>query len=553
MSDAQPPSTVETFPKARRWLPTASFREGSCASGLATQGIAGAASIVALGNLTSRVLGLVREAISASLFGATGLVSAFGVANTIFRQLYDLLIGGMLNSALVPVFAEYTALKQREELWRILSILLSLTVVLLSGIVLLLELLSPQLTWLIAGGFEAPNRAVTQTLVRIMLPSVLFLNLAGVVTGFLYASRRFLYPALGVAIYNAGIIAAMLLLSRRLDIYSLGVGVLGAAILQLLVQLPGLRGARLSFSLDLRHPALRRILALYSPIVLGLIVSLVQVTIDRRLATGTGESSIAWMDKATTLVQSAHGVVAVAISTAALPLLAQASARADWQSYRRTLGLSLRLSLVLIVPLVVALFILAGPLVAILFQHGEFTAHDTYWTALALRLYLLGLVFATIDWPLNYAFYARQDTLTPALVGILSVGVYLVVALLLLRPLGMLGLVLADSAKHFSHALTMLALTHRRLDGLRGQALPQTSAKAILASAVMGGIMLTLALALGRTIGAASLGARLLAVALPAVAGLLVYGGLAVWMRMEEALLLYAAIKQRLRNRVSGK
>jgi len=510
------------------------------------QGIAQAASIVALGNMTSRVLGLVREAISAGLFGATGLVSAFGVANIIPRQLYDLLIGGMLNSALVPVFAEYAALKRREELWRIFSVILSLTVVLLAAVVVLLEILSPQLTWLIAGGFEARNRAVTLTLVRVMLPAVIFLNLAGVVTAFLYASRRFLYPALGVAIYNAGIIVAMLALAGRLDIYSLGVGVLGAAILQWVVQLPGLHRVRLTFSLDLHHPGLRRILALYSPIVLGLIISLFQVTIDRRLASGTGDSSIAWMDKATTLVQSAHGLVAVAISTAALPLLAQSSARADWQSYRRTLGLSLRLSLLLIIPIVTALFILAQPTVSFLFEHGEFTSYDTYWTTLALRLYLLGLVFATIDWPLNYAFYARQDTLTPALVGILSVGVYLVIALLLLRPLGMLGLVLADSGKHFSHALVMLGLTHRRLAGLRGQGLPGMVAKAILASVAMGAIMLGLVLALGYTTGAASRGERLLAVALPGVAGLLVYSGLVVWMRMDEALLLYAAIRQRL-------
>jgi len=541
MSSAQvPPPSAETRSAER------SASVSSSLSDEAGQGMAQAASIVALGNMTSRVLGLVREAISAGLFGATGLVSAFGVANIIPRQLYDLLIGGMLNSALVPVFAEYAALKRREELWRIFSVILSLTVVLLAAVVVLLEILSPQLTWLIAGGFEARNRAVTLTLVRVMLPAVIFLNLAGVVTAFLYASRRFLYPALGVAIYNAGIIVAMLALAGRLDIYSLGVGVLGAAILQWVVQLPGLHRVRLTFSLDLHHPGLRRILALYSPIVLGLIISLFQVTIDRRLASGTGDSSIAWMDKATTLVQSAHGLVAVAISTAALPLLAQSSARADWQSYRRTLGLSLRLSLLLIIPIVTALFILAQPTVSFLFEHGEFTSYDTYWTTLALRLYLLGLVFATIDWPLNYAFYARQDTLTPALVGILSVGVYLVIALLLLRPLGMLGLVLADSGKHFSHALVMLGLTHRRLAGLRGQGLPGMVAKAILASVAMGAIMLGLVLALGYTTGAASRGERLLAVALPGVAGLLVYSGLVVWMRMDEALLLYAAIRQRL-------
>jgi len=512
-----------------------------------TKGIAQAASIVALGNMTSRVLGLVREMISADLFGASGLVSAFGVANIIPRQLYDLLIGGMLNSALVPVFSEYVALKQRRELWRIFGTVLNLVAILLTAIVLLLEVLSPSLTRVIAGGFGAQQQAVTQTLIMIMLPSVIFLSLAGVVTALLYAQQRFLYPALAVAIYNAGIILAMLLLARRLDVYSLGVGVLAAAVLQLIIQLPGLRGIRFRFSLNLRHPALRRILALYSPVILGLVVSLVQVAIDRRLASGTGASSIAWMDKATTLVQSAHGLVAVAISTAVLPLLSRSSARSDWQGYRNTLGLGLRLSLLLIVPLALALFIAAKPLITLLFQRGAFKAEDTYWTAWALRLYLLGLIFATIDWPLNSAFYARQDTLTPALVGIFSVGVYLGAALLFLRPLGMLGLVLADSCKQFSHALIMLVLTHQRLDGLRRQHLPMICAKTILASLVMGGVMWPLTLAMGGLWDSESLIGRLLTVVLPLVAGLPAYGGIVALLGIEEGSLLYGSIRKRLK------
>ena len=105
---------------------------------------------------------------------------------------------------------------------------------------------------------------------------------------------------------------------------------------------------------------------------------------------------------------------------------------------------------------------MAKPIIALIFEHGAFTAYDTAWTALALRCYLLGLVFATVDWPLNFAFYARQDTLTPASVGVLSVLVYLIVALPLMKRLGMIGLVLSTSAKHTFHVLTMLIL-HRVL------------------------------------------------------------------------------------------
>jgi putative peptidoglycan lipid II flippase len=272
-----------------------------------------------------------------------------------------------------------------------------------------------------------------------------------------------------------------------------------------------------------------------------------QVTIDRRLASGTGESSIAYMDKATTLVQSAHGLVAVAIATAVLPALAAANARVDLTGFRRTLGASLRLSLLLIVPLALGLFVLAEPLIALFFQHGAFSAQDTFWTSAALRLYLLGLIFATIDWPLNYAFYARQDTLTPALVGVFSVAVYLGVALWLVRPLGMLGLVLADSAKHFAHALTMLFLTERRMGGLRGQNLLGALARIVPAALLMGAAIWGVRAGLA-ALGSERLLARLAVVALSGGVGAALYGGLMLWRGPEEARMLYETVRRKVRR-----
>jgi putative peptidoglycan lipid II flippase len=153
-----------------------------------------------------------------------------------------------------------------------------------------------------------------------------------------------------------------------------------------------------------------------------------------------------------------------------------------------TLATGLRLVLILIIPATVALFILAEPMVALLFQHGNFfTAFDTQQTTLALRLYLFGLTFAAIDQPLIFAFYARQNTLTPALIGLLGVGFYLVAALLptLARPMQMTDLVLANSVQLTGHALVMLWLVNR-LAPLRGHGLGLTTLKAMAAALAMG-------------------------------------------------------------------
>lgn len=458
-------------------------------------GMARAALFIAAGNIVSRVLGLVRETVIANLFGATELVSAFEVAQRIPIMLYDLLVGGMVSSALVPVFSEQ-AERDRTALWHLVSLILSLAVLVLGLVVVLIELAAPLLAYLLASGFDDELLATTARLIRITTPAVLFLSLSGVITGLLYALKRFALPAFTAAIFNAAMVITALVGVRFFDwgIEALAAGLLLGAFLQIVLQLPGLRDARLTFAFDLHHPALRRIGKLYLPIILGLVISLIAIGLDRNFASRTGAQSIAWMRFATTIIQFPLGLVSAAISLAILPTLSRLAATTatgtTLDGFMDTLATGLRLVLILIVPATVALFILAEPVVALVFQHGHFTAVDTQQTVLALHLYLLGLTFAAIDQPLIFAYYARQNTLTPALVGLLGVGFYLVAALLptLIRPMQMTDLVLANSIQLAGHALVMLWLVNRLAPpyGLRGRGLGPTTLKAIAAAGVMG-------------------------------------------------------------------
>lgn len=470
--------------------PKASAYDDEEASGGEGADIAQAAVLVALGNVSSRILGLLRETVISHLFGATGLVSAFRVASIVPTMVYDLLIGGMISAALVPVFSEYATRAQRDSLLRLASTLFALVALAFSVIVLLLEGISPIIAWVLGGGFDESLLAQTTSLTRLTTPAVLFLGLSGVATGFLYANKRFVYPAFGASVFNLGIIAGALLLGERLGIASLSLGVLLGSILQLAIQLPGLRQVGIAFSVDLRHPALRRMGSLYLPVAVGLIVSQVGIAIDRNLASRTGEQSIAWMQNATALTQFPLGLVAVAVSTAVLPSLSRLASSAEMMRFRRTLGMGLRIVMLLIIPAAVGLLLMAAPVIALVFEHGAFGRYDTARTAQALRLYLIGLPFAAIDQVLIFAFYARKDTRTPVLVGVLGVLVYLVVAVALIVPLGMLGLVLANSVQLSTHALVMLYLSHRHFDGLRGQDLAITALKVASASLLMGAALL---------------------------------------------------------------
>jgi putative peptidoglycan lipid II flippase len=533
----------------------------------ATEGIAKAAGILSLGNVASRVLGLVRQTVIADLFGASPYVSAFVAAARVPTMIYDLLIGGLLSSALVPVFSDYASPQKRQELWCIFSIVVSLAVVILSLIVILLELFAPQVAWLLGSGFDAQLRAVTTNMIRIILPAVLFFGLSGMVTGLLYTLKRFTYPAFGAAIYNAGIITAALLLADKANIYSLGLGILLGAMLQLAIQLPDLRDVKFAFSLDLSHPALRRIAGLYLPIVLGLVVSQIGIVIDSSLASRTGGESIAWMDYATRLIQFPIGMVSAAVSLAILPTLSQygsvasneqppisniqypiSNVKRETSNFQRTLALGLKMVLMAIIPATIGLFVLAAPIVALLFQHGNFDAHDTAQTALALRYYLLGLTFAAIDLPLVFAFYARKDTLTPALVGVLGVVVYLIVALSLIRPLGMIGLILANSTQLTVHALTMLVLLQRRMGGLGGHGIMALALKTFFASLVMGGVTYLVLNGLQSVLDANALVSKLVIVGGAGGVGLATYLGMIALLRVEEARLVGGMIWRKVRS-----
>lgn len=510
--------------------------------------LARSASIIAFGNVVSRLLGLGRETTIAYFFGASGLVSAFQAASTIPTMIFDLLVGGMLSAALVPVFSDYARAERRREFGQVVGAVLSVIGLAVAGLVVVIMLLAEPLAHLVAGGLPDELVAVTASLLRIMTPAIWFLAISGVVTGALFALKRFTFPAFAAAVYNLGIIVAALLLQERMGIFSLAVGVLLGSVMQLLLQAPDLLRARVVLRVGLHHPALRRIWLLYLPILFGLLVSQVQVIIDRRLASGTGEQSLAWMRDATTLFQLPHGLVAVAISLAALPSLAQYFAARNEKDFRATLGRGLRTVLLLITPATVGLLVLGTPIVQLIFQRGAFQPEDTAAVTAALNLYLIGLIPASLDWLLNYTFYARNDTLTPAIVGVVSVGIYLVFALLLVKPFGYLGLVFADSMKHTGHFLLMWLLLRRRLGDLRDLQGGVTALRTLAASAVMAVALLLLLFVLRPALPVGLTGNLVLVAVAGGVGGLL-YLVVVSRLGVQEAGMVVQRFGRRLRRR----
>ena len=515
-----------------------------------------AATLIAIGNIASRVLGLARESVIAGLFGAGAAVDAFTAASTIPTTLYDLLINGAISAALVPVFSEYAEGDERE-FWHVASTIINLALLVMAAVVALLICLAPQVIGVLAGGFRADIRDQATQMVRQLLPAAIFMGLSGLITALLYARQRFLLPAFTASAYNLGIILGAVLLTPLLGPLSLVIGVLVGALLQVLLQLPGLLNPDPSTGsggaggkggmayrpvLNLRHPGVRRILRLYAPVSLGIGFSIAGTVLDRNLASGLGEAAISTQRFATTLIQFPLGLVAAAVSFAVLPTLSRQASAGDDEAFRTTLAMGMKVVLLLVLPAAAGLAALAFPITAAIFQRGKFDAADTTMTARALLFYLPGLPAAALDQMLLFAFYAHKRTLAPNLVQGAAVGIYALTALTLLGGgLALSALILGNSAQWIGHALILLLLS-RGLVNLRGLRLGEAFWKSVLASLAMGGAAYMLALGLS----ALGMGAALVQVLVAGGASALLYFGLCALLHVEALDFFMAVVRRRM-------
>ncbi|MEI6043299.1 MAG: murein biosynthesis integral membrane protein MurJ [Chloroflexota bacterium] len=515
-------------------------------------GIIRAALIISLGNIMTRIFGLLRESVLAGLAGTGALTTAFVIADNTLSIFFDLLVSGAISAALVPVLSRYAArTEDREEFWRIVNTLLTLGLLFLMSIVALLELFADPLARFMAVKENIETQNLTVGLVRIILFGIIFLGVSSIMMATLQALQRFAWSALSLAARNGGVVLIALLCYGWLGVWSLVLGVLVGTFLLIVLQAPGLRDLPFRPSFDFRHPALGEILRLYRPIFLGLLVTSAVLIVDRNLANQTGSDSIGAMRYATTLQQFVLGLVGSAISIAILPTLSrQAEAEATSSvsgTYRQTLMSGLRLLCVLIIPATIGLLTLALPAISLIFERGAFkdNPYSKALTLVALLGYLPGLPAAALDQMLIVAFYARKNTLLPVVVGVFANFIYLIAAFSLMGSLGMLGLVLANSLQQIFHMVVMFWLLRRHFGRLGGYGLTRTALKTSLASVVMGVISFFFSGLALQLLGDGFL-ANLIALSLGVGSGGITYLVALRLLKVDEMALIWGAVRRKL-------
>jgi len=434
-----------------------------------SQRIARSTAVFSLATAVSRVLGLMREMVSAYFFGISGAINAFTVAIQIPNLVRALVADAALSGAFVPVFSELLERGERKRAWRVASTLFWLTLLVLSGVTALFILLAPLL--MRPFGDPGGDFDLAVGLSRVLFPIVVLLGLSGIVVGILNTYHHFALPALAPVAWNLVIILGLVVgvpriedESAQLYLYA-GVVVLGTLV-QLLLPIPWLRrlDGRLTMVIDWRDPAVKRVLTLMLPVTLTIGLVNVNFLVDTLFASRLLDPELApaAIDKAFRLYMLPQGVFAVAVTTVLFPMLARLAARGDTAGLRRALDSGLRQIAFLLVPAGLLSIVLAEPIVRLVYQRGEFTAEDTETVAQCLQAFSLGLVFNGWMLILNRSFYAVQTNWTPTAIALGAVGLNALLDTILYR-LGIWGIPLATSTVNVVAATVLLVMMRRRL------------------------------------------------------------------------------------------
>ena len=500
----------------------------------------GAARLIAALTLVSRVLGLLRETVYSYYFGASPLLSSFRVAFQLPNLARRLFGEGALSSSFIPVFAKCRESEGEACAQRLAGGILTLSVATLTGLLLIAEialLVTSRYTW-------GPTLSMT----AIMFPYMPLICLTAFFGGVLHCLNRFAAPAFAPVLLNVIVIIAAwsgaewLGYDGEAHFTLIAWSVVAAGILQLAFQIAWLRGAgfRLHINFDWRSAAVRRVVTLMGPMIVGLSAVQINTFVDTLIALllvedGRGPAVLGYSQY---LYQLPLGIFGTALATAIFPMLASHRARGDMVNFARSAEYGMRTSLVIAIPASVGLILIARPLVRLLFEHGEFDSADTSRVVASLTLYGLGIWAYSLQHILVRAFYSMEDSKSPVRVAATMVLLNCTLNLILVRPLREAGVSLGTAICATIQTTVLCIMLTRRLGNLRWRPVLSTALRAFVAAGAMG--IVVWIFAGSSPMGQVIPGGDLVRVALCVIVGGLVYLGCAVLLRLDELRVLLA-------------
>ena len=465
----------------------------------ANQQIARAAGTVMFAFALSQLAGLVRQVLATRAFGTTNAMDAFNTANIFPNLLFNLLAGGALASAFIPTFTALLTKNDNDSAWKLASAVTNLVVLTLTTLSFISSLFAPQIARLLGPHFPPEEQLLTAQLLRILLITSTVFGASGLLSGILNSHQRFFLPALASAIYWVGLVLGLLFFVPTMGIFGLAWGAVLGSLLHLCIQLPDLIRLPVkhyTLTLGLKNPSVREVMILMGPRLVSVATLQINAVVTGIIANGLHTGSISALQFAFPIMTVPLVIIGSGIGIATLPTFSAQSARGEVNELRNSLAGALRGVLLLSLPATLGLILLRQPLIALLFQHGNFTSESTQMTAWVLLWYTVGLVGHCVLEILVRAFFALHDTKTPAFVSAGAMGLNIIFCLLfsvLLKSNGWLllgGLAFSISLSTAIETTTLFILLRKRLGGIQGRELTMGVGEAILGTIVMSIVIL---------------------------------------------------------------
>jgi len=513
-----------------------------------TRKLAWAAVIVASATAISRVVGLGREVLTAGVYGVTADYNTFVSVSVVPNLIRQLFADAAISAAFVPVLTALLAAGDVERARRLTATLLGFMLAVVGAVCLVLILAASPVVRAIYPELTGSSHMATLAAhyLQILVPTVLVLALAGVLTGVLYAHERFTMPAVVSIVWNLVIIAFMAVWHAQWGVYALAWGTLAGTVVELILLGLAMRsvGEPLRVAFHFRDPYLRRVLALMIPITITLGILNFNALIDTYFAQFVSDHAAAEIGYSFRLYQLPQGIFAVTIGTILFPTLSRFAAQNDMGRFRETLSLGVRQMVFVSLPFLAWFTVLATPIVRLVYQRGTFTASATHEVALALAAFTLGLTFANVNIMFNRGFQSMQRPWLPLYAGLVNLGLNAVLDWVLLGPLGVAGITLSTSIVSIFNLVVLVWLLRRVIGRIDGRRIGAAAGKALVCAAALTAVSAGLWFAL-RGFAAGGFGPLLVTVLVAVVAGGLVYLRLAKILKLEEL----ATVRQLWRRR----
>lgn len=449
-----------------------------------SESITRSAALIAVMGLASRFLGLIRDRVLASKFGAGDIMDAYYAAFKIPDLVYGLLVLGALSAAFVPVFSSLISCKKKKEAWELANVILSVGIIILAVLSIVLFIFAPVLVSLIAFGYDAQKQELIIQLTRIMLLSPILLGISGIMGGILNSYKKFFFYSLAPIFYNVGIIIGAFFLTDIFGPIGLAIGVVLGAAMHLIVQVPEVIRCGLSFKflLDFKNIYLKRVGVLMVPRAMGLAITQINFIIITILASTLESGSLAVFNFANNLQGVPLGLFGISFAIASFPTLTSLWAQNKSDEFIIRLTNTLRKILFFIIPLSALIVVLRAQIVRVVLGAGQFDWDDTRFTLEALGIFALSLWAQSIIPLLARAFYAMHNTKIPFFIGGFAGILNLVLALILIRDQGILGLVWAFSISTSVNAILLFIILRIKVGKFGARKLLVVIGKIVLAT-----------------------------------------------------------------------